>query len=230
MTTLETGDSNIFDAETINWRLVVYPILAVAVVVVGGLLYFYYQQSQRDALEASARTALVAAKTPDEMAKVADQYPTADQSTLALLGASDAFFAKRDFPSAIQTYQRVIQSPTSAPELSDSAKIGLASAQEANGKVDDAITTYLEVAREGAKSPFAPFAYNSAALLYDQRGDKDNERKILAEAVSLDPDSAFVKQAQAKLKELTSTPMSVPVPASPAPAVAAPAPAAPAQK
>ena len=79
---------------------------------------------------ASAREALVAAKTPDEMVKVADQFPQADQATLALLGAADASFAKRDFAGAIQAYQRVIQSSTSEPDLRDAAKVGLASAQE----------------------------------------------------------------------------------------------------
>jgi len=216
MTTLESDESNILEAETINWRLIVYPVLAVLVVVVGGFAYYYYQQSQRDDLEARARVALVAAKTPEDLAKVADQFPTADQATLALISAADGSFAKRDFAGAIQNYQRIVQSATVAPELRDTAQLGLASAQEANGKTDDAINTFLLVAREGAKSPFAPYAYNSAALLYEQRGDKDNERKILEEAASLDPDSPFVKQAQQKLKEFSDAeqpPITVPLPA-----------------
>jgi predicted negative regulator of RcsB-dependent stress response len=219
MATLESDESNIFDAETINWRTIVYPILAILVVIVGVLGYYYYQQNQREELETSARAALVEAKTPEDLVKVADQYPGADQATLALLAASDASFAKRDFAGAIQDYQRVISNGSTDSELRDSAQIGLASAQEANGKVDDAIATYLLVAREGAKSPYAPFAYNAVAVLYEQRGDKDNERKILTEAAGLDPISPFVKQAQFKLKELTSTPITVSVPASaPSPA------------
>ena len=38
MATLESDESNIFDQETINWRLIVYPILLIVVVVVGGLV------------------------------------------------------------------------------------------------------------------------------------------------------------------------------------------------
>ena len=229
MATLESDEANIFDAETINWRLVVYPILLVVVVGVGALVFYYYQQTQREALETSAHDALVAAKTPAEFIKVADQFPAADQATLALFGAADASFAARDFAGSIQSYQRIIQSPASDAGLRDSAKVGLAAAQEAAGKVDDAIATYLEVGREGAKSAYAPFAFSSAALLYDQRGDKDNERKILTEAASLDPDSPFVKQIQAKLKDLTTAPITVPVPAPSAPAsTPAPVPPAPA--
>ena len=224
MATLQSDEANILDAEMINWRLVVYPILAALIVVVGGFGYYYYLQNQREELEASARNALVQAKTPEELVKVADQFPGADQGTLALLSAAGGSFAKQDYASAIQDYQRIVQTVTTDPELRDSAQLGLASAQEANGKIDDAINTYLNVAQEGAKSPFAPYAYNSVASLYDRRGDKDNERNILTEAASLDPDSPFVKQAQYKLKEMTTAaqpPPAVPEtlapPAAPAP-------------
>src|SRR5882724_10009066 len=102
MATLESDDSNILDAETINWRLVVYPILAALVVLVGGFGYYYYLQNQREQLEASARDALVQAKTPEELVKVADQFPGTNQGTLALLGAADGSLAKRDYAAAIQ--------------------------------------------------------------------------------------------------------------------------------
>lgn len=220
MATLESDDSNILDAETINWRLIAYPILAALVVVVGGFGYYYYLQSQRDQLEASARAALLQAKTPQELVKAADQFPGTDNATIALLSAADGSFAKQDYTGAIQDYQRIIQTVTTDPELRDAAQIGLASALEASGKADDAINAYLTVARRSDKSPYAPFAYSAAARLYDERGDKDNERKILTEAASLDPASLFVKQAQLKLKEIAAAaqpPMTVPVPATPAP-------------
>jgi predicted negative regulator of RcsB-dependent stress response len=221
MATLQSDEANILDAETINWRVIVYPILVVLVVVAGGFGYYYNLQNQREQLEATARAALVKAKTPEELVKVADQFPGADQAMLALLSAADASFAKRDYAAAIQEYQRIIQTVTADAQLRDSAQLGLASALEANGKIDDAINAYLEVARHGTKSPYAPFAYNAAAHLYEERGDKDNERKILTEAASLDPDSTFVKQAQLKLKEMAAAaqpPLSFPVPATPPPA------------
>lgn len=227
MATLQSDEANILDAETINWRLVVYPVLAVLLVGVGGFGYYYYLQNQREVRETSARAALVEAKTPEAWVKVADQFPGTDQGTLALLNAAGGSFAKRDYVVAIQDYQRVIQTVATQAELRESAQLGLASAQEANGKVDDAITTYLEVAQLGAQSPFAPFAYDAVARLYDERGDKEKEREILTEAASLDPDSPFVKQAQYKLKELASiqSPPIISVPTAPAPtSVPAPTP------
>ena len=204
MAILQTDEANILDAETINWRLVVYPILAALVVAVGGFSYYYYLQNQREELETSARTALVQAKTPAELVKVADQFPGTDQATLALLQAADGSFAKHDYTAAIQGYQRVIQTVATNAELRDSAQLGLASSLEASGKNNDAINTYLDVAHQGDKSPYAPYAYTAAARLYEERGDKNNERKILTEVASLDPNSDFVKEAQSKLKELSA--------------------------
>jgi tetratricopeptide (TPR) repeat protein len=124
-------------------------------------------------------------------------------------------------PSAISPVpSKIIQDTTTDPELRDSAQLGLASALEANGKIDDAINTYLAVAQQGDKSPFAPYAYTAAARIYEGRGDKENERKILTAAASLDPDSKFVKQAQQQLKEMgPATQPSPSVPASATPAV-----------
>jgi predicted negative regulator of RcsB-dependent stress response len=220
MATLESDDSNILDAETINWRLVVYPILAALILVAGGFGYYYYLQNQREQLESTAHDALVQAKTPEDLVKVADQFPHTDQGTLALLNAADGSFAKRDYAGAIKNYQRIIQTVAIDAELHDAAQIGLASSLEASGKADDATNTYLEVAREGAKSACAPFAYMSAARLYEEKDDKDNERKILTEAAGLDPDSPFVKQAQLKLKELTPAAQTPPSASIPAPASA----------
>src|ERR1700761_6013692 len=108
MATLEQNEANILDAEAVNWRIVVYPLLVVLVIVVGGFGYYYYAQSQRVELEQTARAALVEAKTPEDMAKVADKYPGADQATIALINAADAAFAKDDFAGATQYYQRVV--------------------------------------------------------------------------------------------------------------------------
>jgi len=221
MATLQSDEANILDTETINWRLVVYPILVALVVAVGGFGYYYYLLDQREQLEDSARAALLQATTPEDLVKVADQFPKADQGTLALLNAADDSFAKQDYAAAMADYQRIIQTVTTDPELRDSAQLGLASSLEASGKTDDAINAYLEVAQRGAKSPYAAFAYNAVARLYDERGDKDKEREILTEAASLDPVSPFVKQAQLKLKEMAEAeqpPLSVTLPATPAPA------------
>jgi predicted negative regulator of RcsB-dependent stress response len=206
-------DSNILDAEAINWRLIVYPIVAVVVLLLGGIGYYFYQLDQQNMHEAQAHNAALQAKTPEDLVKVADQFPNTIQGTLARLNAANGFFVKKNYDAAGKEYQQIINQPGTDAGLHDAAQLGLGSIFEANNKVDDAINAYLSVARRGKESPYAPFAYHSIAGIYEQRGDKMNERLTLMQAASLDADSQFVKEAQAKLKALDAASASTPAPA-----------------
>src|ERR1700678_2066322 len=107
MATLQTDEANIIDAEEMNWRLIVYPVLLVLIVAVAGLGYYYYLQSTREAAETDARAALVKATTPEDFLKVAGQYPQTDQAMLALMSAGDASFKAHDYDGAQAAYHRV---------------------------------------------------------------------------------------------------------------------------
>jgi len=216
--TTQGPDSNILDAETINWRLIIYPLIAAVVLVLGGLGYYFYQQDQKDLREIQAHDATVQAKTPEDLVKIADQFANTTQSDLARLNAANAFFEKKNYDGAVKEYQQIVNNSGTAPELRDSAQLGLASILEATNKIDDALNAYLSVAHRGKESPYAPFAYYAAAGIYEERGDKENQRNVLTQAASLDSDSQFVKQAQAKLKSLNPTPAA----AAPAPSPAKP--------
>jgi predicted negative regulator of RcsB-dependent stress response len=208
MATLESDERNIVEADAINWRLIVYPLLAVLIVLVGGLGLYYYQLNQREQTEEQARAALALAKTPEEMAKVADDFPNTLQAGVALLSAADGLFARHDFSGALKAYQRVTEKAETPADLRESAQLGLASAQAADSKSDQAIQSYLEVAHQGNQSPFAPVAYYQAAQIYADRKDKAAEVRILQDAVRLGGDSIFVKQAASMLKSMETAPAS----------------------
>ncbi len=220
MATLQTDEANIIDAEAINWRLIVYPILAVLVIGAAVLGWYYYKLNAQDAAESDARAAMLKATTPAEFLKVADQYPDTDQAMLATLGAADAAFGQHDYDGALSAYNRIVNNTALTAEWHDTAQLGIGSCFEAKGDADKAIAAYLQVARRGDDSPFAPYAYHCVARIYDQRGDKNNERAILGQAAALTPNSEFTQVAQSQLKALTpqSPAMTVPVPETPAPA------------
>jgi len=205
MASLESDERNIIEAEEINWRLIVYPILAIAVLLLGGFGIYYYQLNQREQAEEQAQAALSTAKTPADMAKVADQFPDTTQASVALMRAADLSFTQKDYPTALKDYQSVIDAKQSPQELRDSAQLGLASTQEASGKADDAIQTYLIVAHKGNHSAFAPVAFHQVAAIYASRHDKTNETQILQQAVQLGGNSPFVKEAADQLKQLAPT-------------------------
>ena len=205
MATLQTQDANILEAETINWRLIVYTVLAVLIVVGGGLGIYFYQLSQRNDAEAAARKELQSAKTPADFVQVADHFPGTTQATFALIGAADLSFAAKDFTNAEKHYRRVTNDSAVDPVLRDSAGIGLGSVFEAEKKTDDAAQAYLTVAHRGDKSPYSAYAYASAARIYDQGKNRDKERQILTEAAGLGGDSVFVKEIQSRLKSLNAS-------------------------
>lgn len=205
MATTDTDETNLIDAETVNWQLIIYPVVAVIVIGMVGLAFYYYQVEQREQLEATARTALVAAKTPEDLLKVADQYPTSTQAALAVLDAANQYYDKGDYAKAITAYQKMDSLPKPDEMLVESSRLGLGSSYEAAGKTDDAIAAYMRDGDLGAKSPYAPYACYAASQLYEQKGDKENERRVLTQAAGLNPDSQFVKQAQQKLKQMMAT-------------------------
>jgi len=236
MSTLQTDEPNIIDAEEVNWRWIVYPVLLVLLVAAGGFGVYYYLQVQQDAAEAEARAALVKATTPAEFLKVAEQYAKTDQAMLAYFSAATASFNQRDYDGAKAAYQKIIDNPALSAQWHDSASLGIASCDEAKNDADKAISEYLEVARRGDASPFAAYAFDCVARIYDARGDKKTEISILQQAADLNPDSPSAQIAAQRLKALQpqqamSFPVgnpNAPVPSGVSPAPANPAPAAPA--
>jgi hypothetical protein len=203
--------------------LIVYPLLAVLVLVVGGFGIYVYLQNQRELHEGQARQALLQAKTPVALVQVAEDFPQTTHAVLALLQAAGLSFDQKDYAGAEKDYQRAIDAAGTTDLLRDSARLGLASAQEAAGDRSDAIANYLAVARRGNASPYAPYAYHAAAHLDEQAADVGNERKILTEAAALGGDSPFVKEAQSRLRTLSlgNFPSPGAAPTNPAPSVPA---------
>jgi predicted negative regulator of RcsB-dependent stress response len=210
MASLASDERNIIEAEEFNWRLVVYPIIAIVALLLVGFGTYYYELNQREQAEESAAAALAAARTPADSVKVADTYPNTTQAAVALIKAADLSVAAKDFDDAQKDYQRAIDSQQAPSELRDSAQLGLASVQEANGNGDAAIQTYLAVAQKGSHSAFAPVAYHQVAVIYASRQDKVHEEQILQQAVRLGGDSPFVKDAADRLKALAPESAAVP--------------------
>jgi predicted negative regulator of RcsB-dependent stress response len=208
----EFDERNIIEGDPVNWRLIVYPILAGLVMLLAGFGIYYYQLNQREQAEEQAAAALGDAKTADDMAKVADQYPRTVQAGVALMRAADLFYSQDNFDAALKDYQRVTGLKQAPTELRDSAQLGVAATQEADGQGDAAIQSYLTVAHKGSRSPFSPVAYHQAAQIFADRKDKASEAQLLQQAVQLGGDSPFVKDAADQLKALAPAPVS-PTPA-----------------
>ena len=213
----ESYETNILEQEPVEWRRIVYPAIILAVALIVGFSIYYYRLSQQDAQEQQARQAIINAKSPEDLTKVADDFPHTSQAVLALIGAADLAVTKRDFTEATEDYQRVIGMESADAVMKDSARVGLASVYESTNHPQLAIDTYLQVGRRGKESPYAPYAYFAAARMDDQKHDQTAERQTLIAAAGLGVDSPFVKEAAAKLKQLNATQLTPTPPAKPAP-------------
>ena len=205
MATQEIYDANVLDREEVNWQRIVYPLIIVIAAVVVAVAIYYYENARQQEQEMDARQAISMAKTPADLAAVADKFSGTTQASLALLGAADLAVTKRDFTAAGKYYQRVISADATDPVLRDSARLGLASVYESTSQEGLAINTYLQVGRRGKESPYAPYAYLAAARMDEQKHDQTAERNVLTAAAGLGVDSPFVKEAQLKLKSLNAT-------------------------
>jgi hypothetical protein len=212
MATLESPDSNILEAEAVNWRLVVYPIVGVLVLIIGGCGIYFYLQSARAQHEADARAAFIAAKTPAAFTQVADQFPGTTHAAMALIAAADLACEQKDYATAQQLYQRVAAISGLDEDMRDSARLGYAAALEAAGAPQSqSIDAYLAVAQRGKASPFASYAYMAAAHIYERQHNTAKERELLTQAAGIDSDSPFGQEAQKLLQSINTDPIKGPV-------------------
>jgi hypothetical protein len=214
MATLESPDSNILEADAVNWRLVVYPIVGVLILIFGGCGIYFYLQGARAQHEADARQAFIDAKTPAALTQVADQFPGTTHAAMALIAAGNLSYEQKDYATAQKDFQRVADNTGFDDTVRDSARLGYAAALEAAGTSDSqALDAYLAVAQRGKSSPFASYAYVAAAQLCRRQHDIDKERQLLIQATGIDTDSPFGQQAQKLLQALNGVPASAPAPA-----------------
>ena len=202
MATLQSDEANILDAETINWRLIVYPILAALIVVVGGFGYYYYQQVQRD-ISGGHRARGPAEGHHPGRAGEGGRSISQDRP-------GDAGVAERGGRFLCQTGLRRSHPELSAGPRHAPARTRCCATRRNSGwlplskpaarwtRRSTPISRWPIAATRLPTRPSATMPWPGSTT---QRGDKDNERKILNEEASLDSDSQFVKEAQFKLKE-----------------------------
>jgi hypothetical protein len=213
MATLESPDSNVLDAQAVNWQFVVYPIVGVLVLVFGGCGIYFYLQTARAEHESQAREALIAAKTPEALVQVADRFPGTSHAAMALIAAGNLSYDQKDYTSAENDFQRVANIADLDDSVRDSARLGYAATLQAAGAPDDqAVDAYLAVANRGKSSPFASYACLAAAHLYEREHNLDKERQLLLQATGIDTESPFGQQAQKLLQSLNGGTPATPEP------------------
>jgi tetratricopeptide (TPR) repeat protein len=128
------------------------------------------------------------------------EYPSSAAGRLALLMKGDAQFRLGEADAAIATYQKYLSEAPSDASLRFGALEGIALAQEAKGKLDDAAAAWERVAREA--KPFADRADLERARVLAAAGKADEARKLLEGFAERHKGSTLASEASGRLARL----------------------------
>ena len=78
----------------------------------------------------------------------------------------------------------------------------LAATQEAQGKQDEALSTYQKVSTTFATSFSAPVALLGQARIFKEKGKTDEARRLFEQVINQYPDSMFAQQAMRESSQL----------------------------
>ena len=135
-----------------------------------------------------------------KLLEAADKYPSTDAGIAAKYYAASALASLGRFPEAEQRFQEVANKGGSKI-YARTAKLGVAEAQVAQGKFDNAITIYREMSAD-SKSPMPPdgvlMELGRACL---KAGRKDEAARAFTRVVDEFPQSAYAADAKRELAE-----------------------------
>ena len=193
--------------------------LAVAAVVGFGIGFFFWHETQSQA-EANHALALITSpanpngRTADALAKVASDYPHTDAAARALLLAGAQFFIDSKFSDAQAQFDRYLREYRNGA-FAGQASLGRAACLEQQGKTNDAITAYKDIADHHPTDNVAPPARLALGRLYEGLGNYDLARFSYEQIAGRD--SIVGIEAHVRLEAmLHKIPAMIPVPGSPA--------------
>lgn len=156
-------------------------------------------KAQRHKKEAAADTALMDARSAEELQKVVDDYASTPTAPLALMELAREKFNTGQFDEAEELYARFTKKH-SGHELAAQAELNLITCKEAKDQFGEAHLLYGEFAKKHAGSFLAP-----SAMMYQARClealDQLDEAQIAYEDLIVNfPETTWSRIAEANLK------------------------------
>lgn len=177
-------------------KIILYSVLLIA----GLTIYALYSVNQHKK-SAEARTQLASAKTIEDYAKVASDFPGTLTAAHAQMLLAEKQRKEKKYTDSIATLRKLIADNPDYPLL-PGAYLSLAETQQANGQTDDALLTYRDIVNNYANSYAAPFAALAKGHIYRAQGNKEEARKAYEAVISQFPDSELIQEASRALGEL----------------------------
>lgn len=198
--------------------------IAVFAVVGFGLGYFFWHQTQSEVAANEALAKLTSpvnpgARSATAFVKVATDFPHTDAGGRALLLAGAQYFAEGKYSEAQAQFDRYLREYRNGP-FGGQASLGRAACLEWQGKVNEAVTAYKDIAERHPSDNVAPQARLALGRLYEGLGRYDLARLSYEQLAR--PGSvigmeagvrleALLRKHPAPLPEAPSTPTNPPV-------------------
>lgn len=178
-------------------KLVGTGVLAAAVTVIASRGCAHYKASRL----VKAEQALMAAKTPQQLEEVVNQYGSTPSAPVALLNLAKTFFNIGETAQARVQYERFLKK-YKKHDLRPVAELGLAYCTEADGDFNGAAAQFAEFSKKHSGSYLHPMAVLSIARCMEQAGRIDEARIVLEDFLAENAGTAWAGSAESALKQL----------------------------
>ena len=175
-------------------------IIYSSIVIVAVLGFALYEISHQRAM-AGARLALSTASSEDEYRDLIQKFPGTAAAGDASLLLAEKLRDDKKYDDAIATLQAMIDHQPNHP-LIDGAWLSLAATYNVQGKLDQALDTYKQVATKFADRASAPQALYAVAEILKSQGKLDDAKIAYENVNSQYHDSLFAQEALEKLQLL----------------------------
>lgn len=135
-----------------------------------------------------------------KLMEAADQYPNTQAGIAARYYAASALASLGRFAEAEQRYQEVVDKGGSGI-YGRTAKLGLADAQAAQGKYDNAINIYRELSTDTKAEIPADGVLMALGRTYLKAGRKDDAARAFSRVVDEFPQSVYAADARREMEE-----------------------------
>lgn len=178
-------------------KLIGAGVLAAAVTVIGSSALAHHKASQLT----NAEQALMAARTPQQLEEVVNQYGSTPSAPVALLDLAKTFFNMGDYPQARVQYERFLKKFKKS-DLSPIAVLGLAYCTEADGDFNGAAAQFADFAAKNSTSYLHAPAILSVARCMQLAGRVDEARIVLEDFLAENAGTSWAGTAESSLQEL----------------------------
>jgi tetratricopeptide (TPR) repeat protein len=174
-------------------RIIIYA----AVVLVGVAGVLLYQLNTRQKLAESQRM-FALAHTEDDYRLIIQKFPNTIVAGNSILLLSEKLRDAKKYDEAITALQSMIDQYPTYPMI-DAAWLALGATYSAEGKVNDALSTYQVVTTKFANNYSAPQAMLEIALILKGKGKLDEAKQTYENVKSQYPNSYFASEAMKEM-------------------------------